>query len=181
MKAALSGDLLETKTVKYCNIMNGNTAKYMIIATIDGTIMIFDTNKQSDIVKCYRDEEIKQILIENTEIKDELLRYKVINDEYIKTLEKYRQEKLIETSLKSKSRRYNEYISLKDEFEKQFLFTETYTDKNQNHTFHSGDICETKYNEFLNVFNVVYGKGVIFEISANNSCNKFGTFINKCK
>lgn len=114
-----SGEDLEGKKIKYCNIMDrADCDESNMIVTEDNKILFFDIDCNHYITKCFSEKGIKSRILYDGGVKNELMSCGLLTEELVQEikLEKAKNEKEKEDILKQE--RYKKYLELKEEFEK---------------------------------------------------------------
>lgn len=114
------GDELIGQTIKYCEVTHNGDIDHNVIATEEGTILMFDINNCDDEyanLKTYNQEAFNRVITNYKYIRDELLQNDIISKEYVDKLLEEEKQKQDEKKAKEKEQKYQEYLKLKKEFE----------------------------------------------------------------
>jgi hypothetical protein len=119
MKMILKGEDLKGKTIKYCSISNGTDGnEHNIIATDDGSIMMFDVDYEDGHFKCYNEDRFKTVVAVYDYVRKTLLNENIVTKKQVGLWEEERKMKLKRQDELINQQKYEQYLKLKEEFEK---------------------------------------------------------------
>lgn len=113
---------LEGETIKYCNLFDKGDLDDIIIATNEGSLFIGNVEGGDEYsypsINCIRNEkQLKYKIFGNTDVRNELLKNNIINQEYINQINLEREQRLKDEEKAREKQEYEKYLKMKEKFE----------------------------------------------------------------
>lgn len=123
MTVVKSGDELIGETIRYCNIVHYADLDDIIIATNEGKVMVSNIESGDEygsaIANCYNKDYIEHKLVKHKDFREEMINNGIVEKGYVNMLIQEDEARIKRNQKKELDRKYEEYLKLKKEFEKE--------------------------------------------------------------
>lgn len=122
LKIVTDTEDLEGETIKYCNLFDNGDLDNIIIATNEGGLFIGNVEGGDEYscpsIYCISNkQQLKYKIFANTDVRNELLKNNIINQEYINQINLEREQRLKDEEKAREKQEYEKYLKMKEKFE----------------------------------------------------------------